>query len=155
VTSLTMQDQLEGGRVARLILAGNTLTMPIKGEDDHKPVSYSFHYVCAADNSETVQRFRSRSPLITSNKDRLPLDHRYPPIIPTRQPHPWPIRSCRLNITATTITQSHVWWERKDRGAGEHDESSLDGDWRAEVSFCARLQSWADVQFLGDRGTDY
>jgi DNA polymerase delta subunit 2 len=48
------QDQLEGGRIARLILAGNTLTMPIKGEDDHKPVSYRIHDVCAADNSETI-----------------------------------------------------------------------------------------------------
>jgi DNA polymerase delta subunit 2 len=38
-SELTFQDQLEGGRIARLILAGNTLTMPIKGEDDHKPVS--------------------------------------------------------------------------------------------------------------------
>jgi DNA polymerase delta subunit 2 len=37
------QDQLEGGRIARLILAGNTLTMPIKGEDDHKPVSWPVH----------------------------------------------------------------------------------------------------------------
>jgi DNA polymerase delta subunit 2 len=37
------QDQLEGGRIARLILAGNTLTMPIKGEDDHKPVSWPFY----------------------------------------------------------------------------------------------------------------
>jgi hypothetical protein len=132
------QDQLEGGRIARLILAGNTLTMPIKGEDDHKPVSYRMHDVCVADNSETIQRFRPRSPFITSNKDRFSPYFRYPPIISPSQPHSRTIRSCRLNITAATTTQSDVWWERKDGGVGEYDESCLDGDWRTEVSFYAR-----------------
>jgi DNA polymerase delta subunit 2 len=39
------QDQLEGGRIARLILAGNTLTMPVKGEDDRKIVSFLLRYI--------------------------------------------------------------------------------------------------------------
>jgi hypothetical protein len=34
-----LQDQLEGARVARLILAGNSLTMPVRGTDDKQPVS--------------------------------------------------------------------------------------------------------------------
>jgi hypothetical protein len=41
--------------------------MPIKGEDDHKPVSYRIHHVCSANKPETIQRFRPRSPFITSN----------------------------------------------------------------------------------------
>ncbi len=32
------QDQLDGARIARLILAGNSLTMPVRGEDDKNPV---------------------------------------------------------------------------------------------------------------------
>lgn len=35
----TVQDQLDGGRIARLIIAGNSLTLPVKGEDDKKIVS--------------------------------------------------------------------------------------------------------------------
>lgn len=73
-TVLISQDQLEGGRIARLILAGNTLTMPIKGEDDHKPVSCRDHNVSLADHPEKIQRFRPRSITVTSNKNSCPLD---------------------------------------------------------------------------------
>ena len=32
------KEQIDGSRIARLILAGNSLTVPIRGEDDKKPV---------------------------------------------------------------------------------------------------------------------
>ena len=35
-------DLQESDRIARLILAGNSLTSPVRGEDDKKPVSLSF-----------------------------------------------------------------------------------------------------------------
>ncbi|CAD6578096.1 MAG: hypothetical protein TREMPRED_002110 [Tremellales sp. Tagirdzhanova-0007] len=34
-------DQLDGARIARLILAGNSLTMPVRGEDDKKPKRFN------------------------------------------------------------------------------------------------------------------
>ncbi|KAK4687131.1 DNA polymerase delta subunit 2, partial [Tremellales sp. Uapishka_1] len=36
-----LSDQLEGARIARLILAGNSLTTPIRGEDDKKPKRFT------------------------------------------------------------------------------------------------------------------
>lgn len=69
--ALMVQDQLEGGRIARLILAGNTLAMPVKGEDDHKIVSTAISASQVAWNrlimAETVQRISPRPTVIASH----------------------------------------------------------------------------------------
>jgi hypothetical protein len=44
------QDQLQGARIARLVLAGNTLTTPVRGEDDKKPVSRSLRDIAHCRN---------------------------------------------------------------------------------------------------------
>jgi hypothetical protein len=38
--SLNRQDQIDGAKVGRIILAGNSLSQPVRNEDDRKPVSF-------------------------------------------------------------------------------------------------------------------
>lgn len=40
VLELVRQDQMDGAKVGRIILAGNSLSQPVRNEDDRKPVSF-------------------------------------------------------------------------------------------------------------------
>src|SRR5689334_654310 len=155
-----MQDQLEGARVARLILAGNSLTMPVRGTDDKQPVREevaagaqpcaasrpaSLHpcVICAnsivlqdrpADphRSETIQHLEQDPLPFPPNQNPLARPLRYPLLGIAHQPHPRPIRSGGRDPPAATFTKCDVRGTEGQR-AGMYDKPGMARGWRTKV----------------------
>lgn len=100
------QDQLQGVRIARLILAGNTLTTPQKGEDDKMPVCSEYTLQLTI---ETLLRGAGEWKAEPPNENALSASLRPPRVLFANQPRSWTIRSCRRPSSTAGHAKGHVW----------------------------------------------
>jgi hypothetical protein len=137
---------MDGAKVGRIILAGNSLAQPVRNEDDRKPVRFERDPHASPLSSFPLNRTPLCPSLETLRIRRIHL-HRPPHLHPRRIHHRPPLhrtpssrrsrrsRSRRLDLATTTVPEVHV--EERGHGWGkgfdDADESVLVRVGRKEV----------------------